>query len=203
MGPTILTEARTESRRAEDSDRPTVRIRVRRRRLPLELDWSHYVILLGLDERAEWRERGLEQAIVDRLEQQHACVASIVFAYGAAAIGRVGHSAHAHLGNLVFDTFPARALVHYEIGMRIGELFLLDGFDGALPWSALYNVPTCVACTAMGCASGGSVAPPTRLERSSVSWPSTRMTTKALGSACSTCATASRGRGRVAATTLP
>ncbi|MGH9391097.1 MAG: hypothetical protein ACRD1Z_15895, partial [Vicinamibacteria bacterium] len=32
--------------------------------------------------------------------------------------------AHAHLGNLEFDWTPERAILHYEIGMRIGELSL-------------------------------------------------------------------------------
>jgi tetratricopeptide (TPR) repeat protein len=49
--------------------------------------------------------------------------------------------AHAHLGSQLFDRSPARALVHYEIGMRIGELSLPDGFDGVLAWSCLYNRP--------------------------------------------------------------
>lgn len=49
--------------------------------------------------------------------------------------------AHAHLGNLEFDRSAARALVYYEIGMRIGDSLLPDGFDGVLPWSALYNRP--------------------------------------------------------------
>ena len=49
--------------------------------------------------------------------------------------------AHAHLGNLVFDHWPEHALVHYEIGVRIGELSLPPPFDGVLPWSSLYNRP--------------------------------------------------------------
>ena len=49
--------------------------------------------------------------------------------------------AHAHLGNQLFDRSPQRALIHYEIGIRIGELSLPDGFDGVLPWSSLYNRP--------------------------------------------------------------
>ena len=49
--------------------------------------------------------------------------------------------AHAHLGNLVFDRSPERALVHYEIGMRIGELSLPAGFDGLLEWGQIYNRP--------------------------------------------------------------
>jgi hypothetical protein len=49
--------------------------------------------------------------------------------------------AHAHLGNLEFDHSPNRALVHYEIGLRIGELSLPAGFDGVLPWGRLYNRP--------------------------------------------------------------
>jgi hypothetical protein len=49
--------------------------------------------------------------------------------------------AHAHLGNLVFDRSPERAMVHYEIGIRIGELSLPTGFDGLLVWGRIYNRP--------------------------------------------------------------
>jgi hypothetical protein len=49
--------------------------------------------------------------------------------------------AHAHLGNLVFDRCPEQAIVHYEIGVRIGELSLPAGFDGVLAWGNLYNRP--------------------------------------------------------------
>lgn len=49
--------------------------------------------------------------------------------------------AHAHLGNLVFDRAPNEAIVHYEIGKRIGELSLGPDFTGVLPWGRLYNRP--------------------------------------------------------------
>jgi len=49
--------------------------------------------------------------------------------------------AHAHLGNLEFDRRPDRAMVHYEIGIRIGELSLPAGFDGLLDWGNIYNRP--------------------------------------------------------------
>jgi hypothetical protein len=49
--------------------------------------------------------------------------------------------AHAHLGNLVFDQSPQHAMVHYEIGIRIGELSLPAGFDGLLVWGRIYNRP--------------------------------------------------------------
>lgn len=49
--------------------------------------------------------------------------------------------AHAHLGNLEFDRSPERALTHYEIGMRIGELSLPPDFDGVLIWGHMYNRP--------------------------------------------------------------
>jgi len=49
--------------------------------------------------------------------------------------------AHAHLGNLEFDRSPQRAIVHYEIGMRIGEMSLPPGFDGAMLWGCIYNRP--------------------------------------------------------------
>ena len=49
--------------------------------------------------------------------------------------------AHAHLGNIEFDRWPKRASLHYEIGVRIGELSLPPGFDGALIWGRIYNRP--------------------------------------------------------------
>ncbi len=49
--------------------------------------------------------------------------------------------AHAHLGNLVFDHFPAEAMRHYEVGVRIGELSLGDGFSGVLLWGLIDNRP--------------------------------------------------------------
>jgi hypothetical protein len=49
--------------------------------------------------------------------------------------------AHGHLGNLLFHRSPERALAHYEIGVRIGELSLSPGFDGLLPWGRIYNRP--------------------------------------------------------------
>ena len=49
--------------------------------------------------------------------------------------------AHAHLGNLVFDSDPQEAIRHYEIGFRIGELSLGDEFGGVLPWGLIDNRP--------------------------------------------------------------
>jgi hypothetical protein len=49
--------------------------------------------------------------------------------------------AHAHLGNLCFDGRPADAIRHYEVGFRIGELSLPEGFDGLLRWSRINNRP--------------------------------------------------------------
>jgi len=49
--------------------------------------------------------------------------------------------AHAHLGILAFDLSPQRAIVHYEIGIRIGELSLPPGFDGMLLWGHIFNRP--------------------------------------------------------------
>jgi len=49
--------------------------------------------------------------------------------------------AHAHLGNMVFERSPKLAIVHYEIGIRIGELSLPAGFDGLLVWGLIYNRP--------------------------------------------------------------
>ena len=49
--------------------------------------------------------------------------------------------AHAHLGNLEFARAPERAMIHYEIGVRIAELSLPVGFDGLLTWGLIYNRP--------------------------------------------------------------
>jgi tetratricopeptide (TPR) repeat protein len=49
--------------------------------------------------------------------------------------------AHAHLGNFVFDHSPKDAIRHYEVGVRIGELSLGEGFDGLLRWGHVDNRP--------------------------------------------------------------
>lgn len=49
--------------------------------------------------------------------------------------------AHAHLGNLLFDSFPEQAIRHYEVGIRIGELSLDPSFKGLLPWGHIDNRP--------------------------------------------------------------
>jgi hypothetical protein len=49
--------------------------------------------------------------------------------------------AHAHLGNFLFDHRPKDAIRHYEVGLRIGELSLPQGFEGLLPWACIDNRP--------------------------------------------------------------
>jgi tetratricopeptide (TPR) repeat protein len=49
--------------------------------------------------------------------------------------------AHAHLGNWALEHSPKRAILHYEIGVGIGELSLPAGFDGLLCWGSIYNRP--------------------------------------------------------------
>ncbi len=49
--------------------------------------------------------------------------------------------AHAHLGNIFFDHRPEFAIRHYEVGLRIGELSLGDGFEGVLLWGRIDNRP--------------------------------------------------------------
>lgn len=49
---------------------------------------------------------------------------------------------HAHLGNWRLDRDPRRALVHYDIGIAIGELSQRDAPpDCVLPWGLIYNRP--------------------------------------------------------------
>jgi len=59
--------------------------------------------------------------------------------------------AHAHLGNWEFnhsdkdygwsDNPIEKAMKHYEVGVRIGELSLVEGFNGLLPWGRIDNRP--------------------------------------------------------------
>lgn len=49
--------------------------------------------------------------------------------------------AHAHLGSMAFDSLPRRALDHYEVGVKIGELALGDSFQGVLSWHDIDNRP--------------------------------------------------------------
>ena len=49
--------------------------------------------------------------------------------------------AHAHLGNFVFDHSPEKAIRHYAVGVRIGELSLGEGFNGVLHWGHINNRP--------------------------------------------------------------
>ncbi|MBL9107466.1 MAG: tetratricopeptide repeat protein [Myxococcales bacterium] len=49
--------------------------------------------------------------------------------------------AHALLGFVEFHRSPRTALLHYEIGVGIGELSLPPGFDGVLQWGRIYNRP--------------------------------------------------------------
>lgn len=49
--------------------------------------------------------------------------------------------AHARLGDLVFHRSPEEAIVHYDVGVKIGELSLGPTFDGLLLWGRLENRP--------------------------------------------------------------
>ena len=48
-------------------------------------------------------------------------------------------AAHAYLGALAFADWARQALGHFEVGLRIGELSLPEGFDGLLPWDLPAN----------------------------------------------------------------
>ncbi len=49
--------------------------------------------------------------------------------------------AHSHLGYFAFDHDPMDALRHYEVGLRIGGLSLVNDFNGVLPWGLIDNRP--------------------------------------------------------------
>lgn len=61
--------------------------------------------------------------------------------------------AHVHLGNFSFETSPRKANGHYEVGFRIGESSLGEGFCGVLPWGLIDNRPylRCVHSYALCC----------------------------------------------------
>jgi hypothetical protein len=49
--------------------------------------------------------------------------------------------AHAHLGNMTFETQARTALEHYRRGVLIGELSLGERFEGVLSWRMIDNRP--------------------------------------------------------------
>jgi hypothetical protein len=49
--------------------------------------------------------------------------------------------AHAHLGNYYFNVHLSESIRHFEVGLRIGELSLGDGFNGVLSWRNVDNRP--------------------------------------------------------------
>jgi hypothetical protein len=49
--------------------------------------------------------------------------------------------AHAHLGSFAFDHMPEKAIRHYELGVRIGDLSVGDGFGRVLSWGVIDNRP--------------------------------------------------------------
>ena len=49
--------------------------------------------------------------------------------------------AHAHLGYFDFKSMPQKAIRHYEVGLRIGELSLGNDFEGVLHWGLIDNRP--------------------------------------------------------------
>ncbi|MCJ7629294.1 MAG: hypothetical protein MUO50_13020 [Longimicrobiales bacterium] len=81
-------------------------------------------ILESVNRREVGDIRGAARLLMDTLEADLRCL-----------------DAHAHLGNLWFDWVPERAIRHYEVGIRIGELSLEEGFDGVLSWGLIDNRP--------------------------------------------------------------
>jgi tetratricopeptide (TPR) repeat protein len=81
-------------------------------------------ILEACDRHAGGDRVGAHKLLMDLLEADLRCL-----------------DAHAHLGNFAFDHRGDEALRHYEVGVRIGELSLGEGFDGVLPWGRIDNRP--------------------------------------------------------------
>jgi hypothetical protein len=87
-------------------------------------DWDSDPILEAGELNAAGDRLGARKLLIDMLAADLRCL-----------------DAHAHLGNFSFDRDPERALRHYEVGVRIGEFSLGDGFDGLLPWGRTDNRP--------------------------------------------------------------
>jgi hypothetical protein len=81
-------------------------------------------ILMAIERKQRGDIRGAVLLLMDLLTEDLRCL-----------------DAHVHLGNLVFPTHPEHALIHYEVGVAIGEHALGPAFTGALPWSYLDNRP--------------------------------------------------------------
>ena len=103
--------------------------------------------------------------------------------------------AHAHLGNLELEHSPERAMTHYEMGIRIGELSLPPGFDGVLVWGRIYNRPflRCLYGHGLCPLAAGKARRGTARLRARPS-RSTRTTIRAYASAGKTCATGEAGK---------
>lgn len=81
--------------------------------------------IIGASERNQIGDgAGAKKALMDLLAQDLRCL-----------------DAHAHLGNFILDRNPKQALLHYEVGVRIGEQALGAGFTALLPWGHIDNRP--------------------------------------------------------------
>ena len=87
-------------------------------------DFDSDPILESVDRKEAGDFRGAEDILMDTLEADLRCL-----------------DAHSHLGHLWFAHNPERAIRHYRVGVRIGELSLGEGFDGVLPWGLINNRP--------------------------------------------------------------
>ena len=94
-------------------------------------DWDSDPILEAVDLRDAGDRIGAEKILVEMLAVDLRCL-----------------DAHTHLGNFSFARRPEDAIRHYEMGTRIGELSLTDGFDGVLLWGLIDNRPflRCMHC---------------------------------------------------------
>ncbi len=87
-------------------------------------DWDSDPIIEASELNAGGDRLGAEKLLVEMLAADLRCL-----------------DAHAHLGNIAFDHDPEKAMRHYEVGVRIGELSLGDDFEGLLPWGRIDNRP--------------------------------------------------------------
>lgn len=88
-----------------------------------------------------------EDASAELLVKAQECIDARAFAEAdellrtALAVDLRHLDAHAMLGERNLSTWPTLALRHFELGVAIGSLSVVQGFDGVLPWRLVDNRP--------------------------------------------------------------
>ena len=91
-------------------------------------DWDDDPILKAVELKCDHDFDGARKILMDLLGADLRCL-----------------DAHAHLGNLIYDRWPAGAIRHYAAGVEIGGLSFPADFDGMLMWGrCLHGYALCL-----------------------------------------------------------